>query len=159
VAARVEVKTLIRKLRHALPMALRASPKAGVKAEDFHAGEKLGRSTPKLVAYLTRLRPAVVALDGALAKYFKGQSAVTLLDQGQAALAGADTVQEIAVKDLPVGTLTVYEGKGRVLRGIEDLNRVGKIAFDGEAEMIAKFNKDILLRARKKREKKGPTGG
>ena len=36
-------------------------------------------------------------------------------------------------------------------RAIEDLNRAGKMAFDGDAVQIARFNKDILLRARKAR--------
>jgi hypothetical protein len=34
---------------------------------------------------------------------------------------------------------------------IEDLNRVGKVAFEGHAVIIGEFNKDILLKARKER--------
>ena len=41
-----------------------------------------------------------------------------------------------------------------MLEQIEDLNRAGKIAFDGDAATRGKFNKDILLRARKERAKK-----
>ena len=34
---------------------------------------------------------------------------------------------------------------------IQDLNRVARIAFDGRADVIAQFNKDLLNRARKQR--------
>jgi hypothetical protein len=54
-------------------------------------------------------------------------------------------------------------GMGTVLEQIEDLNRAGKSAFDGDAATRGKFNKDILLRARKERAKKkgedAPKGG
>ena len=43
---------------------------------------------------------------------------------------------------------------GKVLEQIEDLNRAGKNAFDGDAATRGKFNKDILLRARKAQAKK-----
>jgi len=45
---------------------------------------------------------------------------------------------------------------GKVLEQIEDLNRAGKSAFDGDAATRGKFNKDILLRARKERAQKKP---
>lgn len=68
-----------------------------------------------------------------------------------AGLASADATQELSLSALPADTLAVCERKGRVLRAIEDLNRAGKMAFDGDAVQIARFNKDILLRARKAR--------
>lgn len=55
---------------------------------------------------------------------------------------------------MPAETLAVYEKKGRLLEQIEDLNRAGKSVFDGQADKIALFNKDILMRARKTKAKK-----
>jgi hypothetical protein len=39
--------------------------------------------------------------------------------------------------------------RARLVENIEDLNRIAKIAFDGDARARALFNKDILLRAKK----------
>ncbi|MBU1509712.1 hypothetical protein KKD52_05075, partial [Myxococcota bacterium] len=41
------------------------------------------------------------------------------------------------------------ELKGRLLDLIDELNGVARIAFDGQAEKRARFNKDMLLRARR----------
>lgn len=149
-----DTKAFIRRLRHALPRALREAAQPGVTMESFHAGEGLARSTPKISRYLAKIRPAVVALDPALKKHFKGQAASDELDAVKDALDKADTAQEIARKNAPGETLALHEVMGSVLEKIEDLNRAGKIAFDGDAATRAKFNKDILLRARKERAKK-----
>jgi len=77
-----------------------------------------------------------------------------LLDAVKDALDKADTTQELARKDAPGETLALYEVMGKVLEQIEDLNRAGKSAFDGDAATRAKFNKDILLRSRKEQAKK-----
>jgi hypothetical protein len=45
------------------------------------------------------------------------------------------------------------EVKGRVFQQIEDLNRAARSAFYKQLEIGGKFNKDILLRARKTRAK------
>ncbi len=54
----------------------------------------------------------------------------------------------------------VEQGKVSVglalLEAIEDLNRAGKSAFDGDAAHIALWNKDILARARKSRKETPP---
>jgi hypothetical protein len=158
-----DAKSYIRKLRNALPRALRQAHAPGVTAESFHAGEALGRSTPKISKYLATIRPAVATLEPALKAHFKGQTAVEILDEVKAALDSADTAQELARKDAPGETLALYEVMGKVLELIEDLNRAGKSAFDGDAATRGKFNKDILLRARKERAKKkgedAPKGG
>jgi hypothetical protein len=52
---------------------------------------------------------------------------------------------------VPAATQHLYEAKGRLLEAITELNRIGQIAFDGDASSRARFNKDILLRARHKR--------
>lgn len=144
-------KTFVRRLRNALPRALRET-KAAVAPEAFHAGVTLGRSTPKLSGFLTRIRPAVLALDADLAKHFGGQSAVAQLDAVKLGLDTADAAQEVALSSLPEATQKVYEAKGRVLEAIEDLNRAGKTAYDGNTVVAAKFNKDVLLRVRKARK-------
>src|SRR6185503_13720466 len=148
-----DAKAYIRKLRRALPRALREAKAPGVTIASFHAGETLGRSTPKISKYLVTIRPAVAALDPALKKHFKGKKASSELDAVKDALDQADTAQELARKHAPSGTLALYEVMGKVLEQIEDLNRAGRIAFDGDAATRAKFNKDILLRARKARAK------
>jgi hypothetical protein len=149
-----DAKAYLRRLRNALPRALREAPGLAVKAASFHAGETLGRSTPKISKHLAAIRPAVVTLDAALKTHFKGGSASDLLDKVKSALDKADTTQEAARTDAPGATLTLYEVMGKVVEQIEDLNRAGKSAFDGDAATRGKFNKDILLRARKQRAKK-----
>jgi hypothetical protein len=124
-------KAYIRRLRHALPRALREAQAPGVTLESFHVGETLGRVTPRISSYLATIRPAVAAIDPALAKHFNGKKASTELDAVKEALDQADTTQEMARKNAPGETLSLYEVMGKVLEQIEDLNRAGKIAFDG----------------------------
>lgn len=149
-----DAKAYLRKLRNALPRALRETPGLAVTDASFHAGETLGRSTPKISRHLAAIRPAVETLDAALKPHFKGEPASALLDKVKSALDKADATQEAARTDAPGATLALYEVMGKVVEQIEDLNRAGKSAFDGDAATRAKFNKDILLRARKQRAKK-----
>ena len=144
----VEAKAFIRRLRNALPTVLRDSAIPGVNEKSFHAGTKLGRSAPTISKYLNEIRGAVVQLDEPLKAHFKGALASAALDKAKNDLDAADTTQEMAIAGLPGETLKVYELKGKVLEMIEDLNRAAKNAFDGQAELIGKFNKDILLRAK-----------
>ncbi|MEP7125950.1 MAG: hypothetical protein ABJE95_33770 [Byssovorax sp.] len=153
-AAIDNAKSFIRRLRNALPRAVRESPGAGLTLESFHAGRTLGRSTPKIARYLTEIRPGVITLNPALASHFKGQNPSIELDAVKAALDHADTAQELARTHAPTETVALYAIMGQVLEQIEDLNRAGKSAFDDQPEIRAKFNKDILLRARKDRAKK-----
>lgn len=147
-----EVKGFLRKLRNALPRALRETKATGVTAASFYAGEPLGRSTPKHSHHLTKIRPFVMKLDEDLTRFFGGESASAKLDEVKTALDVADTTQETKLEQLPVETQKLYELKGRVLEQIEDLNRAGKTAYDGQAERMAKFNQDVLLRGRKTRK-------
>ena len=56
-------------------------------------------------------------------------------------------------------TAEIYLMAGRLLDQIEELNVAGKIAYDGESEIAAKFNKDLILRATRGGGKdKPPTG-
>ena len=67
------------------------------------------------------------------------------------ALEQADTTQENEWAQVPESTQRIYEAKGRLLEAIVELNRIGQIAFDGDAVTRARFNKDILLRGRKQK--------
>ena len=153
-AAIDDAKTFIRRLDHALPRVLRTTDGSGVTMADFAVGGSLGRSAAKIAGHLTKIRPYVAGLDSALKKSFGGQSALGQLDSVKSALDAADTQHAVAASALPTDTATLYEAKGKLLEAIEDLNRAGKIAFDGDATKVAMWNKDILVRARKARPKK-----
>jgi hypothetical protein len=146
-------KAFLRRLRNALPRALREAKEPGLSMSTFAPGESLKRSTPRLSAYLTRIQPSVAKLDNHLMKAFGGKMASEVLVSIKSELDGADVTHEIAWRSLPKETLLVCETKGRVLEAIEDLNRAAKSAFDKQPETAALFNKDVLDRAR--RERKG----
>ena len=150
-------KEFIRKLRNALPRALREAKEPGLAMSSFAPGETVGRSPSKVSAYLTRIQPAVAKLDIHLTKAFAGKKASEVLATVKSALDGASVTQEIAWNSLPKETQIVCETKGRVLEGIEDLNRAAKSAFDKQPETAALFNKDVLDRARRERKKKAKT--
>ena len=144
-----EAKVFLRRLRNALPRTLRETRASGVSAEMFETGERFGRSPQKMAAYLTKIRPSIESLDGDLSRFFGGKKASELLDNAKAALDKAGSAEDTANEGLPEETLNFHALKGRVLEGIEDLNRAGRIAFEGQGEVVGKFNKDILLRARR----------
>ena len=150
-----DAKRFLRLLSHALPRVLR-NTKTGLTATDFSAGARLGRSTPKISGHLTRIRPHVAALDSELTPAFGGQSALAQLDRVKSELDAADTKQEVSVSALPADTAKLYATKGKLLEAIEDVNHAGKMAFDGDATMVALWNKDILMRARKTRKNAPP---
>lgn len=151
-AAIDEAKRVIRRLRNALPIALRGAPD-NLTADAFVSG-KLYRTTKRIRAYLGDIRPSVEKLDAALGPFFEsaypGLKPSEVVERARKALEDADQQQEVGLKDLPTKTRALYELKGLVLQLIEDMNRVARIAFDGNAAALGKFNKDILLRARKK---------
>lgn len=153
------VKVFLRRLRLALPRVLRANVASGVTAASFALDEPLRRSTPKTVAYLIRIRPAVEKLDEPLKKHFGGAKASAELDAVKAALEKADTDQESAQAAGPVETQVLNEAIGRLLEDIEDVIRAGKSAFDGQATVAAKFNKDLILRARRRKKDGGEEPG
>ncbi len=148
-SAIVEAKAFVRRLRNALPRALRETKAVGVSEEVFDAGGKLGREASKITAYLEKIRPHVAALDGELRRHFGGKSASELLDQAKSAVDRAGSGQ--GAQDVPEDKIEIFGAKGRVLEMIEDLNRAGRIAFEGQAETVGKFNKDVVLRARRQR--------
>lgn len=144
-----DAKRFLRQLRNALPMVLRHTKVTDLNLEAFHAGGQLLRSTAKILVYLSGLQAVVGKLDADFAPYFEGKRASDALSAALAGLQGANVVQELKLDALPQATLEICETKGRILEAIEDLNRVGKIAYDGDAGTRSSFNKDLLLRARK----------
>ncbi|MFO0759129.1 MAG: hypothetical protein U0359_21735 [Byssovorax sp.] len=154
-------KAFLRRLRNALPRALREAAGSGVTEKSFLTGETLERSTPKISTYLSKIRPSVEKLDPVLGKFFGGKKASAELDVVKSELDAADAAQEVARKNAPEQTQALYENMGRVLEGIEDMNRAGRSAFEGNAAVAASFNKDLLLRGRKKRKgaEEGDAGG
>lgn len=147
-AAVDQSKDFIFRLRQALPRVLRET--TGVSEKDFAVGgPPLRRSAPRLHLYLNHIAPAVARIEIELRPYFGGQSATRMLTEAQEALDRANTAHEIKLGDLPLATQQVYQAKGRVLELIEDLNRAGRSAFRGNAAIAARFNKDLLLRARR----------
>jgi len=144
-------KKHIRKIRKLAPLAVRTLPNPDITLDALRAEASLRRQTPVIVAYLNKTRPIVATLSEGLKPYFRGEEPLAVHDRVTAELLAADSTQELAVKSRPETTLKLNEAKGRLLEAIEDLNRIGQLEFDGQAEIIAQFNKDILLRARRSR--------
>ncbi len=143
--ARLDAKAVIRKLREAVKLITRDAPLEGLTANDF-VPQKLLTSTPSILVYLERATPLAARLDTHIQRFFPGQKVSELLKQAAARLAEADTRQETARASLPSDTVAVHELKGRILDQVEELNAIARIAFDGQADIRAKFNKDLLLR-------------
>lgn len=112
---------------------------------------RLRRSPTLLSGYFTDIRPHVATYSTPLRRYFRGAYPLELLDPIVAELDSAQAKQEADYSALPLETRKVYEAKGLLLSLIEQINRIGKIAFDGDAMAMAQFNKDLLQRARKAR--------
>lgn len=149
-----EAKALIERLRNVVKPVVRKNPSAGIKAEDFNAGGTLGRVASRISEYLGKVRGAASKLDHAFAPYFKGEPLTTLIDNAKKKLDDASSTQAVDHATLPDDTAAVLELKGKVLEAIEELNGVGKNAFEGQAELRGMWNKDILNKARKSRPKK-----
>jgi hypothetical protein len=154
-AAIDDAKTFIRLLDHALPRVLRTTH-TGLTAADFAAGGPLARSVPKISGYLAKIRSHVAALESELKKPFGGKSALEQLDTVKSELDAADTQHHTSSTSLPADTAALNEAKGKLLEAIEDCNRAGKIAFDGDATKVSMWNKDVLMRARKTRKATEP---
>ena len=147
---RQAAKSFVRKIRRAVPVVLRKHKVVGITKSSFNAGESLGQSTPKISKYLTKIRPAVKALDEYLKPRFNGESSSEILESLKSDLDNTDATQEFFKAGLPESTANIYLKAGELLDLIEELNVAGKDAYDGEAETADKFNKDLILRATRK---------
>ena len=149
-------KELIGRLRNVVRQVARAHPEAGVTHAAFEGQGTLHRSTPRILAYLQAVHPAVAKLDEALRPYFKGQSALALIEAAQGDLTRTGASQEVDLASLPADTAQVYARKRRLLELIEDLNAVARNAFYGEPALKARFNKALILRAHRARRAPSP---
>jgi hypothetical protein len=146
-------------LRQLIPMLVRKH-KITLRPDAVAPSGTLGRSTSRIVDYLERSRGTVVQLEQYLRPYFHGESPVDVHDRILKALRDADGNQESKRSKQVEDTRELLIAKGKLLEALEDINRIGRIAFMGKAEIAAQFNKDILWRARRKGRKGSgePTG-
>ena len=156
-AARQAAKAFVRRLRLAVPLVLKETPVEGVTENAFNTGERLGHSTPRISKYLMTVRPFVQKMEEHLKLYFGGKSPLTQLETVKTDLDKADAAQETARGALPKETADLYLLAGEILDEIETVNRIAKIAFDGNAEIIGQFNKDLTLRARRTKKSAAST--
>jgi hypothetical protein len=143
-------KRFLEQLRAALPMVLRSTKSTPSSATAFHAGRDLGRSTPRIATFLTKLRPSLAALEADFAPYFPG-GVLAALEAASAALDEADVAQETRRAMLPSETARVAAAKGRVREALEDLQRVVRIAFGAEQIERTTFAEHVLRRAKRRR--------
>ncbi|MBU1242055.1 hypothetical protein KKD52_13400 [Myxococcota bacterium] len=155
--ARSEGKTLSRAVREALRIVLKDGPVAGISIDQFALHGNQLQTTPEVLAHLSALAPKLIPLDAHLARFFEGQKASELVKAAWERLRAADALQEKTRVDLPDETRALLELKGSVLDLIEEINGVARIAFEGQAEIRAKFNKDLLYRGRRARSKAAPS--
>jgi hypothetical protein len=152
VADRAYAKALIGKVRLGAALVLADGPVNGIAKDAFNAGGELRQATPKILAYLANIESAVTAIDDQLKPYFKGESAAAMVTQARKNLGESQGTQEQSLSDLPQDTLKIYETKGRILRSIEQVNKIAKIAFWDRKDLSGQFNKDVLNRSRKARK-------
>lgn len=145
--ALAEAKAFKRTLDLKLRRYFRTPGPKPVPADAFHAGGTLGKSTTKVSQYLSSIREKLVLIDEAIKPFYGGESAVAKLDAVKLDLDSAQTTQELGKLNLPEDTLEVCELKGRLYQLLAELVDAGRDVFDGQAELSAKFNKDLLLAA------------
>jgi hypothetical protein len=144
-AARQTAKSFIRRLRLAAPMVIKKHSPEGITESAFNAGGPLGSSASKISKYLMQVRPFVKQLDELLKPNFNGKSAAAELEAVKSALDKASAEHKTSRSALPEETANIYVAAGLLLDTIEEINRIGKIAFDGLAEITGQFNKDLTL--------------
>lgn len=153
-------KAFIARLRAALPKVLRERQTtedredgAWIDRKAFAVRGSLRRSTPQIQEYLLLISGAVGHLDGELSRYFGGDSAARRLSEVSEALERANATQAMKQGGRPADTARLYQAKGRALELIEDLNRIGRIAFADQPVIAAQFDKHLIARARRKRHR------
>ncbi len=154
-AAMNEAKGFFREVRNVARLALRKRPVAGITVESFNAGGNVDRSTPKVSDYLNKLIGPLEKAEESFKPYFGGAKPADRARALKEKLDKADAIQEVALASLPLETQQIYETMGRAVELIEELNAVAKNCFDGNAQLIGLFNKDILLRGRKAKKAGG----
>ena len=107
-------------VRRAVPVVLRKHKVENITKSTFNAGESLGRSTPKISKYLTKIRPAVKALGEYLKPRFNGESPSEILESLKSDLDNTDATQEFFRAGLPESTADIYLKAGELLDLIEE---------------------------------------
>lgn len=152
--ARSELKSIKRDLDSTLMDLFAEGAGLGVDRDAFLAKGPIGNSTPKLSAYFARIDLSLERIASALAVYNDGRNLHAEARAARARLDAAQATQETSIRLLPEETVKIYALKGEAFGLIEKFNRAGKRAFEGRADKIALFNKDLILRSRK--QKKAP---
>jgi len=153
-------KTLIQKLRLVLPLVLadHADALGDINKKVFAVpGGELGRSPGTVSAYLNQIAPALTKLDPFFAGYFDDQKLSELARAAKLKLDQTSATQDLSEANLPDEALALQEQKGKLLKLIDRLNALGKLRFHGDAATSGKFNRDLLLAARKSRPEPKPT--
>lgn len=150
--AMADARAFKRRLDLALRRYFRNTKSPAVLPSEFQLGSL--RTTPAISTYLLTVRVPLLKIASVIGGMMGSEDPIAELDKLKAELDEVQVIQERAKDDLPEETAAVNELKGRVLRLINNLNDTGLAAFDGNALMRAKFNKDHLLAARTARPKK-----
>lgn len=151
-------KAFIFRLRRAAPMVLRDRALSEPTTADFFPGQ-VERSVPRIIEYLERIRPHVKRLEPSFRPYFRDESPVLILDAVLTSLESVQSQQDLSATQLEDSSTAHDEAKGQLLHLVEDLNRVGAIAFHGRADVIGRFNKDLLLKARRSKSGRAEAEG
>lgn len=150
--ARTELKRIKRDLDSSLVDLFAEGIDVGVNRSAFDAGHALGNSTPKVSAYFGRIDAVLAKVADRLAPYNDGRNLHAEAQEAKSRLDLAQASQEVGVRQLPEETVKIHALKGEAFDLIEKFNRAGKRAFAGQAQKISLFNKDLILRARKKKK-------
>ena len=141
-------RAFLKKVRTALPTALRSLPKGDTTRAMFKVQAPLGSSQARLGAYLTQIRPAIEKLQPKLAPLFKGTQPLAALDAAKAKLDAAAAPHGVARLRLPESTMAVNEAKGRLLVKLRELVQYAKIAFDDRPNVVSQFSLDSRISGR-----------
>jgi hypothetical protein len=109
------------------------------------ARDLVRKAAPKIAEYVERMRGAAAALDEKLNAGNKAAEALSALER---ALERAAAPTEMGGAGASANALAIFATKGRVLEMVELLNEVAGRVFKGRPEVLAKFNTELLDRAR-----------
>ncbi|HCF59040.1 MAG TPA: hypothetical protein DFS52_13740 [Myxococcales bacterium] len=150
--ARQAARSLLRRLRLAAPLALRDDDATGYTVKSFTPKRPLGRSTTRTLGHLVSLAPMVSDLEEVLRPYFRGESPSALLESVTTVLTQAGAKQDFRRSNAPNATRALNLTKGRLLEHIDDLNRIGRLAFIDDRLLAGKFDMRCIKRARRPRK-------
>ena len=153
VAAVANLKDHFNKLHTLMPI-IERDYKPGVDVNCFKPKGRLGNSAKGLITHGKNTKEILTNLNDFFVSYFEGASPIEEHNRLLKLAEDANAQQETSAEASPPLTAEINATKGRLLELLDDLNRVGRVAYMNNAEIAARFNKDILLRARRKGSKK-----